>query len=117
MKIKPKRYKMCKNEGPTFSPENRVWATNALSMTPLGTPCDLIFQLELTSHASRTFVLKNKVSGCLFFHGFSLFLVLRLASHPELPGYKVFVCFLNAFLNLFDTGLIYATEAPKNKSR
>ena len=44
--------------------------------------------------------------------------MLRLASHPELPGYKAVLCvFLNSCLNLFDTGLIYATKAPKQISR
>ena len=49
----------------------------------------------------------------LVLHVFSLLSMLRLASHPELLGYRAFLCFLNAFLNLFGTGLIYATKTPK----
>ena len=58
-------------------------------------------------------ILKNKVFSCLCFSRFFIILMLRLASHPELPGYRAFVFFWNAFFNLFNTGLIYATEAPK----
>ena len=63
------------------------------------------FQLELSSHASKTAVFyfkKTRFAAACLFHGSSFF--------------KFVCCFFLSLLNLFDTGLIYATKAPK-KSR
>ena len=67
---------------------------------------ELICQLELSSHASKTAVFnikKTRFSAACLFHGFSIL--------------NLFVVFVLSLLNLFDTGVICATKAPKKKSR